>query len=43
MSVWIVYGVPVGGLLFAAVSLLYLRHSAHSFDKKYGQYLPPGE
>lgn len=42
-SLWVTYGLPAVALIFAAVSILYLRHSAQSFDKRYGHKIHPGE
>lgn len=42
---WITFGVPVLALALAGLSLLYVRHSAHSFDKRFGPHhrMHPGE
>lgn len=44
-SMWVTYGLPVAALIFGAAIFLYVRHSAHSFDKRFGthHHLHPGE
>lgn len=42
---WIAYGVPVLSLMFAGISLLFLRHQARKFDERFDprHRLHPGE
>ncbi|WP_309391263.1 hypothetical protein [Chelatococcus sambhunathii] len=37
IPVWIEWGVPIGGLIIAAAGILYARHIAADFDRKYGK------
>lgn len=34
---WIEWGVPVGGLIVAAATVLYARYLAADFDRRYGK------
>lgn len=43
ISMWVTYGLPVAALILGAASYLYVRHSAHSFDRKYSRHLYSGE
>lgn len=42
-NLWVIYGFPVAALVCGAAAFLLARHSAQSFDRKYGHRLHPGE